>query len=175
MLDLRGPERTWRNVDLVRVSGGPAPWQWAILAAAGLSAGAWLVTAVVNGLRRQRPEALAERQPLARRRWRHLASILAALSAMLTLSTIGLVVAIPGLVDSGFLGWLEVPLALRLAFHLPLALAVVGATLIAVSIVGWVRGWWTGFARVQQAALVLATALVLGELGVWQLVGWGFS
>ena len=30
-LDLRGHVPTWRNLRLVRVSGGPSPWQWAIL------------------------------------------------------------------------------------------------------------------------------------------------
>jgi hypothetical protein len=30
-LDLRGQVPTWRNLRLVRVSGGPSRWQWAIL------------------------------------------------------------------------------------------------------------------------------------------------
>ena len=55
-LDLRGPVPTWRSFRLVRVSGGPSQWQWAILGAAALLAVAWLVAA----LARHRP-ALALR------------------------------------------------------------------------------------------------------------------
>jgi CubicO group peptidase (beta-lactamase class C family) len=45
-LDLRGPAPSWRNLPLVRVSGGPAGWQRAILGAAALVAAAWLVAAL---------------------------------------------------------------------------------------------------------------------------------
>ncbi len=81
----------------------------------------------------------------------------------------------PGLVDSGFLGWLEFPMPLRLVLHLPLALAVVGGFLIAITAVAWVRGWWTGAARLRNATLAIATALFLAQLGAWHLIGWGVA
>jgi hypothetical protein len=38
---------------------------------------------------------------------------------VLTLGTIALLAALPALVDPGFLGWFELPVAQRLVFHLP--------------------------------------------------------
>ena len=46
---------TWRNLRLVRVSGGPSSWQWGILGAAALIAVIWLVAAPVRSFRRFRP------------------------------------------------------------------------------------------------------------------------
>lgn len=53
-LDLRGPVPTWQSLRLVRVAGGPAAWQWAILAAVALLAALWLVAAAVRSVRRVR-------------------------------------------------------------------------------------------------------------------------
>ncbi len=81
----------------------------------------------------------------------------------------------PGLVDSGFLGWLEFPLALRLAAHLPLALAIAGACTVALVAAGWVRRWWSSAVRLQYAALAVATIALLAQLYAWRLVGWGVT
>jgi hypothetical protein len=121
-LDLRGPAQIWRNLRLVRVSG-PAPWQWAILGAAAILAAAWLVAAGVRTVRRQRSRPAPTTEPTTARRWRRIAGSIATLSALLALGTVVLVAAMPGLVDSSFLGWLELPIALRVALHLPLALS----------------------------------------------------
>jgi CubicO group peptidase (beta-lactamase class C family) len=177
ILDFRGDVPTWRNIELVRAAGGPAPWQWIDLGLVGLLACAWLVIPAVGALRRRpRAEGLFEnRAPVGPRRLRRLVSALAALTAILTLATIGLLVAMPGLVDSGFVGWLEFPLPLRLALHLPLALAVVGGCLIAIGAVGWVQGWMSARARVHHAIFAAATALFLLQLGSWRLIGWGLA
>ena len=175
-VDFRGSIPTWRNIELVRVSGGPSVWQWAFLAFAGLLACAWLVGSAVRGVGLRRRSRLAiDREPIGPRRWRRLGSAVATLTAILTLATIAVLAAMPGLVDSGFIGWLELPLAQRLLLHLPFALAVVGGCLVALGAVGWVRAWWSGQLRVQHATLTAATALFLAQLTAWRLIGWGFA
>ncbi len=65
-LDFRGVMPTWRNIELVRATGGPTVWQWAVLAFVGFLAGASLVTAAVSALQRRRrrtvPASIANRQ-----------------------------------------------------------------------------------------------------------------
>jgi hypothetical protein len=40
---------------------------------------------------------------------------------------------------------------------------------------GWARGWWSGIEAAQYAVLTVATAILVGELGAWGLIGWGFG
>ena len=106
-LDLRGQPPTWRNLELARVAG-PAPWQWVLLAASAVISVWWLMGALVSTIRRRRRRSEpAEEQAVAHSRWRLLAGIAATLTAALGLGTIAVLAAVPGLVDSGFLGWLE--------------------------------------------------------------------
>ena len=141
-LDLRTPAATWRSQQLVRLAGGPAPWQWILLGIAAVVALWWLLVPILSWARRRRPGA-GPRPGAPHARWCLLAGAVATLTAALTLGTIALLVAIPRLVDAGFLGWLEVPLAERLLLHLPLALAIASACLFALTaILGWVRAWW---------------------------------
>jgi hypothetical protein len=81
----------------------------------------------------------------------------------------------PGLVDSGFLGWLNLPIAERLAFHLPLALAVLGGCTVALGAAGWVGRWWPSAVRQQYAALAVAAVALLVQLASWRLIGWGMG
>jgi hypothetical protein len=157
-LDLRGPAPTWRNLDLVPVTGGPAPWQWALLAVSAVVSVWWLIAALVSTIRRRRgrPEAaedVATRLP----RWRLLVGAAATLTSILALGTIALLAALPGLVDSGFLGWLEVPVALRLVFHLPLALAAAAGCHVVLTAFGWSWAWRTRAVQLRYVALVVAS------------------
>ena len=175
-LDLRGPVPTWRNFRLVRVSDGPSPWQWAILGAAVLVALAWLVAALARTVRRSAgSRSLSAGQRTATRRWRRVTAALASATALLMLATVALLVWIPGLVDAGFLGWLELPPAERLALHLPLAVVVLGAPTVALVASGWSGHWWSSAVRLQYAALAV-TAVALGALlAGWHLIGWGMN
>jgi CubicO group peptidase (beta-lactamase class C family) len=175
-LDLRGPAPTWRNVDLITVAGGPAPWQWALLAASAVVSVWWLIAALVSMIRRRRgrPEP-AEGVATGLPRWRLLVGAAATLTSILALGTIALLVALPGLVDSGFLGWLEVPVALRLVFHLPLALAVAAGCLVVLTAIGWSWGWRTRAAQLRYAALVVASVALTAQLAAWHLIGWGMT
>lgn len=64
-LDLSGSIPRWRGFRLVRVAGGPAPWQWVILGTAPLVATAWLTTAAIPAVRRPARDA-SYRRPSSR-------------------------------------------------------------------------------------------------------------
>jgi CubicO group peptidase (beta-lactamase class C family) len=169
-LDLAGPVPTWRNIELVRASG-PAMWQWVALALAGIVALGWLAAAATRAVLRLRTgQKAASGHPAARR----LAAALAALMALLVLAVIALIAAFPGLVDSGFVGWLDLPLASRLALHLPLAVAVLAAALVGLGTIGWIRGWWDRSFIRQYSALFLAAVFLTAQVVGWNLVGWGW-
>jgi CubicO group peptidase (beta-lactamase class C family) len=175
-LDLREEVPTWRNLRLVRVSGGPAPWQWAILGAAALVAVTWLVAALARAVRRfadPRP-SFAGRQT-ATRRWPRATALVASATALLTLAAVALLAWIPGLVDSGFLGGLDLSLAWRLALHLPLAVAALGASMAALAAAGWIGRWWSRAVTLQYAALAVVAVALGALLAGWNLIGWGMS
>jgi CubicO group peptidase (beta-lactamase class C family) len=173
-LDLRGQVPTWRSFRLVRVSGGPSQWQWAILGAAALLAVTWLVAALARTVRRSAGSrsSLAGRRT-ASRRWRRVTAAIAGATALLMLATVALLVWIPGLVDAGFQGWLDLSLAERLAVDLPLAVVVLGASTVALVVWGWIGRWWSSAVRLQYAALAVAAVALGALLAGWHLVGWG--
>jgi CubicO group peptidase (beta-lactamase class C family) len=172
-LDFTGQQPTWRNLDLIRVNDGPLPWQWAILALVALVAVAWFVGGMVGVVRRRRSNSTTA-EP-GGRRWRRLMSVVASISAVFALATIALIVVVPALTDSGFLGWLDLPLAVRLVFHLPLAVAFLAGSLIALAALAWLRHGWRPAAGPRYAALAVALVVLAGQLALWNLIGWGLS
>jgi CubicO group peptidase (beta-lactamase class C family) len=173
-LDLRGSTPTWGNFRLVRVSGGPEPWQWALLGAAAFAAISWLIAALASKVRRRRRRAYPAQEVVVRHPgWRRLTGLAGLLTATLSLGTIALVAAVPGLIDSGFLGWLEVPLAQRLVLHLPLVSALASGCLVILGAIGWTRGWWTRAVPRRDAALIVSSVVLAAQLLAWHLVGWG--
>ncbi len=172
-LDLSGPVPTWRSIRMVRLTGGPAPWQWAILVTAAVLAAAWLIAAAVRALRRSRSRSGATPVPAASQLWPRISATVATFLALITLTTVALIVWMPGLIDSGFLGWLQLPLVERLAMHLPLALSILGGLTLVLVVVGWLRGWWPKLVKSEYAALAVAALMVVGQLAVWHLIGWG--
>jgi len=173
-LDLRSSPPTWRNLDLVRVTGGPAAWQWAIVGSAGIVAASWLVAAAILTLR-HRAQHVRHGDAPTWRRWRIAAAVVGTLAATSALGAIALVAALPGLVDSGFLGWLEVPIALRLAMHLPLVLAVATGCLVVLTVFGWAGRWSSGAVRLRYATLSVAAIALVVQLSAWGLIGWGLT
>ena len=167
-LDLRRGVPTWRNLPLVRVSGGPATWQWAILGVAALVAFTWLGAALVRSIRRSSGSGSSSRR---RRRWRRLTALVASTTALLTLATAALFAWMPGLVDSGFLGGYDLSAAEGLAVHLPLAVAVVGASMAVLAATGGIGRWWTRAVTVQYAALAVAAIALVPLLAGWHLLG----
>jgi len=173
-LDLSGSVPHWRGFRLVRVAESPASWQWVVLGTAALAAAAWLVASAMRAVRRRARRTSYQRSSRPRG-WRRITATAAALTAVLVLGNLGLLVWAPGLVDSGFLGWLEIPLAERLLLHLPLALAVLAGCTVVLTTAGWVQHWWTNAAWVQYAALSAAAAVMSAQLAAWQLIGWGLT
>ena len=95
------------------------------------------------------------------------------IAALLVVANVALLAWMPALVDSGFVGWLDLPLAERLAFHLPLVLAIAAAGAVVVATAGWVGRWWSSAVRLQHAALAVATTALVAQLCVWRLIDWG--
>ena len=172
-LDFRGRVPTWRNFRLVRVSGGPSTWQWGILGAAALIAVIWLVAAPVRSFRRSRPPRSSSRdQRAATRRWRRVTALVASATALLTLGTVTLLAWLPGLVDTGYAGHLDLSPAEQLAVHLPLAVTVLGASMVVLAALGWIGRWWSSAVRLQYVALAIATIALVPLLAGWHLIGW---
>ncbi|HEU4421805.1 MAG TPA: hypothetical protein VFR67_04595, partial [Pilimelia sp.] len=174
-LDLRGPSRRWRGVDLNPVTNGPLGWQWALLAVVVVVAAGWLVAGSVASARRRRRVGRSSPlgPPPGGRTGRRLTTAVATVGALAALVTVAVIRAMPGLVDVGFLGWMAVPLPVRLAFHLPLAVAVLAAGLAALLAAGALRHWWTPRIRPRDAALAIALTALAAQLASWHLVAWG--
>ena len=175
MLDMRTQDTTRANLRIVRVIGGPAAWQWVILGAIAFIAAAWLVTAAARSVRRRRRSQAATipKQPTTQSPPR-IAGTIATVTAVTALAAVALLVAAPTLVDSGFLGWLELPVAVRLDSHLPLALAVLAGCTVTLAVWGSARPWPSSV-RLQYWTLALATVVLVAQLAAWRLIGWGLT
>jgi CubicO group peptidase (beta-lactamase class C family) len=175
-LDLRGGVPSWRNFRLVRVSGGPSTWQWGILGAAALAAVIWLVAAPVRSVRRSGVSRSSSRdQRAATRRWRRVTALVASATALLTLGTVTLLAWLPGLVDTGYAGHLDLSPAEQLAVHLPLAAAVMGASMVVLAASGWIGRWWSRAVTLQYTALAVAALALVPLLAGWHLIGMSAS
>jgi hypothetical protein len=147
-----------------------------ILGAAALVAVAWLASAPVRSLRRSGdPRSSSLRPRTATRRWRRITALVASATALAMLGNVALVARLPGLVDTGFVGDLDLSLAWRLALHLPVAVLVLGAATVALVAWGWIGRWWSSAVRLQYAALAVGAVALGALLAGWHLVGWGIT
>ena len=170
-LDFRGQVRTWRNLRLVRVSGGPSSRQWAMLGAAALVALAWLVGALARTVRRVLGSRSSSAVPrTGARRWRRVAALVASATALLTLLTVGILVSLPGLVDAGFQSWLDLSPTEWLVLYLPAAVALSGASTAVLAASGWIGHWWSRAVTLQYAALAGASVALVSLLAGWHLI-----
>jgi CubicO group peptidase (beta-lactamase class C family) len=174
-LDLRGPSPRWRGVNLNPVTNGPLAGQWALLAVVVVVAAGWLVAGSAARVRRRREAGRSSMvgAPPRGRVGRRLTTAAAAVGALTALVTVAVIRSIPGLVDVGFLGWMAWPLPVRLAFHLPLAVALLAAGLAALLAAGALRRWWTLRIRPRDAALAVALTALAAQLASWHLIAWG--
>ena len=95
------------------------------------------------------------------------------LGSLCGLVSIGLLVALPRLIYSGFLGWLAVPIWQKLLLHTPLGLAVCAVALVVLAVPAWRQRWWTLGQRWHYMALVLAALVETALLAGWRLIGLG--
>ena len=79
----------------------------------------------------------------------------------------------PALVDVGVLGGIAFPLPVRLAIHLPLAVALLAAGLAALLVAGALRHWWTPRIKTRDVALAVTLTALAAQLASWHLVAWG--
>ena len=98
-----------------------------------------------------------------------------AATALLTLATVALLVWIPGLVDSGFLGGYDLSPAEEVAVRLPLVVAVLGAATAALAASGWIGRWWSRAVTLQYAAPAIAAVALVPLLAEWHLIGWSMT
>lgn len=174
-LDLRGTSQRWRGLDLNPVTNGPLGWQWVVLAAVAAVAAGWLVAGCTGWWRRRRGRGRVSsvRAHVVGRIGRRVATAVAVAGSLAALTTVAAIRVLPGLADVGFLGSMEIPLPLRAAFHLPLAVALLAAALIALLAAGALRHWWTPRIRAHDAALVVGLVVLTAQLASWHLVAWG--
>jgi hypothetical protein len=99
------------------------------------------------------------------------AAAVAGATALLVLAEVAVLVWLPGLVDSGFLGWLDLPWDERLLLHVPLAIVVLGGAAVALVAWGWKGRWWSREVTVQYGALAVAAVALGSLLAAWHLIG----
>jgi CubicO group peptidase (beta-lactamase class C family) len=175
-LDLRDSPMRWRGVTLNPVTNGPLAWQWGLLTLVMVVAAGWLWAESAESVRRRRRRAGRSMidAPLGARHARRLTNVVATLGALAALVTVAAIRVLPGLVDVGFLGRMSTPLPMHLAFHLPLAVALLAGGLAALLVAGGLRRWWTPRIRTRDAVLALALTAFAAQLASWNLVAWGF-
>ncbi len=168
-LDFRGAIPTWRNIKLIRVGTGPSPWQQAILAVCALIFLSGLLFFPLRGLIRRLRQAVSPARPASR--WAKLTPALVVLTSLFGLLSIAMIIALPTIIYSGFLGWLELPLWQRLLMHMPFALLVAGGGFLALTIPAWKDHWWLRGERIYFLVLSLTSVAVLLFLYQWNLIG----
>jgi CubicO group peptidase (beta-lactamase class C family) len=173
-LDFRTTPPTYRNLKLTRIGDGPSPLAWGVLVACGLVLlSALLAPFLLPIVRKLWRRGTRGHSAVPRRAVAMTASGLAVVGSLFGLASIGLLAAIPRSVYSGFLGWLALPIGLKLWFYAPLGLAVCAAALLALVIPAWRRGWWMGEQRWQDTIWVVAALVETGLLAGWRLIGLG--
>jgi hypothetical protein len=146
-----------------------------MLVTAAVLAAAWLIAAAVRALSAYRSSSSPTQVLAASRLWPRVSATVALLLALVMLATVALMVWMPGLVDSGFLGWLHLTPAERLAMHLPVALTVLGGWTVVLAVVGWRRGWWPKMVTGGYAALAVVAITLVAQFAAWHLIGWGLA
>jgi hypothetical protein len=114
-------------------------------------------------------------QRTATHRRRRVTAVIAGATALLTLANVALLAWMPGLVDSGYLGGYDLSLAEGLAVRLPLAVAVLGVSMVALAASGWIGHWWSRTVTLQYAAITIAALALVPLLAGWHLIGWSMT
>jgi CubicO group peptidase (beta-lactamase class C family) len=169
-LDFRATPPTYRNLKLTRVGAGPSPLAWSVLAACGLVMLSALLALATRPIWRRLRRGIKTHSPAP---GSAAVKILVVAGSLCGLASIGLLVAIPRLIYSGFLGWLALPIWQKLLFHAPLGLAVCAVALVMLAIPAWRQGWWMRGQRWHYTVLVVAVLAETALLANWRLIGLG--
>jgi hypothetical protein len=172
-LDFRGNVPTLGNIKITRIGAGPSLWQQAILVVCALVFLTMLLLpplrSVIHRFRGLVPEQTTTGQGAV------LASAAAISASLFGLLSIGLVMAMPTIIYSGFLGWLELPLWQRVLMHAPLAFLVTGACFLALNVPAWKNRWWSQAESIRFLVFDLALIALLLFLSYWRLIGLGLG
>ncbi len=145
------------------------------LAGTGAATVVWLTWPVAAALRRRRSVLAPHVASQVDRRWGRLTVLAGVVTAFFAFGAITIVLVQPAIVEAGFLGWLELPIAQRILLHTPLALAVAAACLAFMVGLGSLRRQWS-FATTRWHGLLVAASLALVvQLAAWGLIGWGLT
>lgn len=87
------------------------------------------------------------------------------------LAILVMIAALPTIIYSGFLGWLELPLWQRLLMHMPFALLLAETGFVALTLPAWKHRWWMLGERIYFLVLSLTSAALLLLLLHWHLIG----
>ena len=82
-----------------------------------------------------------------------------------------MVLALPFIIYSGFLGWLELPLWQRLILHAPFALLIAGVGFLVLNVLARKKATWSIGEKIYYLVLGLASAAMLMLLAYWRLIG----
>jgi CubicO group peptidase (beta-lactamase class C family) len=172
-LDFRATPPTYRNLKLTRVGAGPSPLAWGVLGACGLVLLSALLALLARPIWRRLRRRDSDTGSPAPGSEALAVNGLVVAASLCGLASIGLLAAIPRLIYSGFLGWFDLPLGLKLLFHAPLGLVVCVVGLVALAIPAWRQGWWMRGQRWHYTALVVAAVAETAMLANWRLIGLG--
>ena len=173
VLDFGVAPPTYRNIELKRVGAGPSPPAWGVLAVSGLVMLSALLALPARPIWRRLQRGAEARPPAPDGAAAALVNGVVIAGILCGLASIALLVAIPRLIYSGFLGWLAVPIWQKLLLHAPLGLALCAVALVALAVPAWRRGWWTPGRRWHYMALVVAALVETVLLAGWRLIGLG--
>jgi hypothetical protein len=168
-LDFRGDVPTWGNIKITRIGEGPSLWQQTILAVCALVFLTTLLYPPLRSIFHRIRDVVPERTTMSRGAL--LASAAVILASLFGLLSIGMVAAMPTIIYSGFLGWLELPLWQRVLMHAPLAFLVTGAGFLALNVPAWKNRWWSRTESIHFLVFDLAFIVVLAFFSYWYLIG----
>ena len=167
-LDFRGAVPTWRNFKLIKVDAGPSPWQWVLLVLCGGVFLSGLFFPLRRWIRRLRVSASSAATTSPGAIW---VSIFVLLTSLFGLMSLGMILALPFIIYSGFLGWLELPLWQRLILHAPFALLIAGVGFLVLNVLARKKATWSIGEKIYYLVLGLASAAMLMLLAYWRLIG----
>ena len=149
--------------------------EWLLLAGSAAATVVWLVWTLAAAFRRRRSALAPNLASPVDRRWSRLTVLAGVVTAVFAFAAITVVLAQPAIVEAGFLGWLELPIAQRLLLHAPLALAISAGCLAVMVGFGGCAAIGRSRRTRRHGLLVAASLALVVQLAAWGMIGWGLT